>query len=1060
MRIRSFLLIALLPLLAISQVTMNKLGRFDTLRSISSNPIYPIYIKSNAKFTSVIYGENDVWLGKQTVRDGALKFFSGVAGAVQYLNINPSPDMDQQFYLPKPSQNDSTWTLLYGEDTSRVRTYSDSLYGNKQKMNVWSKPQFFIDPDGDADADALFGGGGTTRTQGTIGFYGDDIGQYDYLVGGGQGNGQYWYLPVNGGTILINGDTTRVRTFSNLKYQGKSQNLTDISAATAGDNYILQYVLGAGAWISRTPDQILATTHFQDSLNARLSPPDTTRFRTFSNLKYWSKTDLDTSVLHYVKLSLKLNASDTTAFRYYSDLKYASASTPTYKQQILDTLNHTYLPTKFTSTLYSENDLWLGKQTVRDGALKFFSGTAGAVQYLNINPSPDMDQQFYLPKPSQNDSSWTLLYGEDTSRVRTYSDSLYGRKAQTNTWTGRNYWTGRSTFGDSIILRDYSGNDQVTLSAENYSGTTHSRLLIPTDAGDGVWAFGNYGTLLVASDTNGTRSYSDSLYGRKASTNIWTGTNYFRGLSAFSNTITLGTPGVSDNSFVFYRGNGGDNGSVELRMQETGWSGDGYVLEIPYNINDDVIATRGNPYQTFTGGTWNADPIDTSYTYAIRHISLGSAYGIGLTRYNGYDFQFTFDSSKYVPSTVSSVVSGSKTFSGLNIFSAAFTNINPSGTGSARLNFNDSGQVGSLLPGWGGGQWGITNGTAVGTAVDAYGGRAGQGVFKIGRRGSAAGDGSGAAFTIDSLLLFMATITHIPIVANSFDLGKYNAYWDSSFVNSYYGKRATLTDSLRIGTSTPFKVTSAGTVTTRGTITTTAVNGLSNVSTGVARLTLSSPLGSGSYVTYVNQASGRSWEIGRGGSTKDYGFFYNGVQLFGMDTVGKVGIGISGTVPATNMLTVKNGLYANAMKLQNSRGQDINWIDSLGAMNAKSKSVLDTIATSHLIGQSSAPTIAAGTGAGTSPSVSIVTNSTDLAGEILVRTGTTPTANGDIVTVTFNKNYTRPPQVVLTPSTGLAAAHAALVYIKSTSGSTFVVTDTVTALTASQVYRWKYHVIE
>ena len=131
-----------------------------------------------------------------------------------------------------------------------------------------------------------------------------------------------------------------------------------------------------------------------------------------------------------------------------------------------------------------------------------------------------------------------------------------------------------------------------------------------------------------------------------------------------------------------------------------------------------------------------------------------------------------------------------------------------------------------------------------------------------------------------------------------------------------------------------------------------------------------------------------------------------------------------------------------------------------GTITSTRMSTLDTLTTSHIKGKTSAPTIAAGTGAGTSPSVSIVTNSTDLAGEILVRTGTTPTANGDIATVTFNKKYTRPPQVVLTPSTGLAAAHAALVYIKSTSGSTFVVTDTVTALTASQVYRWKYHVIE
>ena len=172
---------------------------------------------------------------------------------------------------------------------------------------------------------------------------------------------------------------------------------------------------------------------------------------------------------------------------------------------------------------------------------------------------------------------------------------------------------------------------------------------------------------------------------------------------------------------------------------------------------------------------------------------------------------------------------------------------------------------------------------------------------------------------------------------------------------------------------------------------------------------------------------------------------------------------VNGRPTLTIGTTTLNGagrLYIDSLYFGTTLRFNANGDATLGTVNSTGMSVLDTTTTSHLKGKSSAPTIAEGTGAGTSPSVSIVTNSTDLAGEILVRTGTTPTANGDIVTVTFNKNYTRPPQVVLTPSTGLAAAHAALVYIKSTSGSTFVVTDTVTALTASQVYRWKYHVIE
>lgn len=116
---------------------------------------------------------------------------------------------------------------------------------------------------------------------------------------------------------------------------------------------------------------------------------------------------------------------------------------------------------------------------------------------------------------------------------------------------------------------------------------------------------------------------------------------------------------------------------------------------------------------------------------------------------------------------------------------------------------------------------------------------------------------------------------------------------------------------------------------------------------------------------------------------------------------------------------------------------------------------VDTSATTgikRLKGISPAPTIAAGTGAGTSPTISI--SGTDLAGEISLTTGTAPAANVTIATITFNGTFASTPFVIISPSS--AAAADANVYVVRVSATQFQIAVTATALTAATAYKWTY----
>lgn len=116
----------------------------------------------------------------------------------------------------------------------------------------------------------------------------------------------------------------------------------------------------------------------------------------------------------------------------------------------------------------------------------------------------------------------------------------------------------------------------------------------------------------------------------------------------------------------------------------------------------------------------------------------------------------------------------------------------------------------------------------------------------------------------------------------------------------------------------------------------------------------------------------------------------------------------------------------------------------------------------HLIGSSTGPSIAAGTGAGTGPTISI--NGTDAAGVLNITTGSTPAASATVATITFNAAYGTAPFVVLTPADAVTAALSGneQVYIDfaSTTTALFVLKIGSTNLAGSTSYKWHYHVVQ
>lgn len=147
----------------------------------------------------------------------------------------------------------------------------------------------------------------------------------------------------------------------------------------------------------------------------------------------------------------------------------------------------------------------------------------------------------------------------------------------------------------------------------------------------------------------------------------------------------------------------------------------------------------------------------------------------------------------------------------------------------------------------------------------------------------------------------------------------------------------------------------------------------------------------------------------------------------------------------TKGLTVKGiaSQTADFFELNNSSGTTLFGVNASGFTSLP-----------HIIGNTAAPTVVVGTGAGTGATTSVI--GTDLAGTITVVAGTLPTASAVISTLTFNKAYASAPFCVFSASNSNAGLASLSVYETSTA-TTMVLNATTSALTAALTFTWNYN---
>lgn len=174
---------------------------------------------------------------------------------------------------------------------------------------------------------------------------------------------------------------------------------------------------------------------------------------------------------------------------------------------------------------------------------------------------------------------------------------------------------------------------------------------------------------------------------------------------------------------------------------------------------------------------------------------------------------------------------------------------------------------------------------------------------------------------------------------------------------------------------------------------------------------------------------------------------------------GTSGVLANGSNFVTQLLLANSGVAHFASRLHVNVGTDFTDQATPLYVNGAAR-VVGLLTPNRVAGAGNAPTIAAGTGAGTSPTVSIV--GTDTAGRITITTGTTPTANATIATITFAGGaYGTAPYVSLTPSNQPAAAlSGANMPFPTSSTTTFVLTAGTTALTAATTYTFNYLIVQ
>ena len=174
------------------------------------------------------------------------------------------------------------------------------------------------------------------------------------------------------------------------------------------------------------------------------------------------------------------------------------------------------------------------------------------------------------------------------------------------------------------------------------------------------------------------------------------------------------------------------------------------------------------------------------------------------------------------------------------------------------------------------------------------------------------------------------------------------------------------------------------------------------------------------------------------------------VATVGGKTASAVGTSVDATVAATSANTV------STIVKRDSNG-DVNCRKFIGALQGNADTASDLSSwPAHPKTSGTAPGGAGGTGAGSSPTVAVTGH--DAGGKITITTGTSCSADGDIIVVTFNAAYSAAPIVVFCAANKAAASLDATKapFITGISTTQFTLKANGAALTDATQYIWNF----
>lgn len=174
---------------------------------------------------------------------------------------------------------------------------------------------------------------------------------------------------------------------------------------------------------------------------------------------------------------------------------------------------------------------------------------------------------------------------------------------------------------------------------------------------------------------------------------------------------------------------------------------------------------------------------------------------------------------------------------------------------------------------------------------------------------------------------------------------------------------------------------------------------------------------------------------------------------------GSTYVGLSGGSDSSGRIVVQDTANATIITLSSASTSAI--LTCASTTNTSIVSSSTGLTSFHIIGNGSAPSIAAGSGAGTSPTISVT--GTDLAGYITVTVGTSPGTGTLLGTITFATAYGSAPRcIVLAPAnkesqnlSGLSMPYVSQSGILTTGFPISI----QNALTATTTYQFYYQVI-